>query len=78
MSLVPTEETINKLFNLGFKHIGITPFSGAVSIGAQIDTLKPDQLKTLADIPGFMYITNSGVGSMRLVFSGDAVEEMED
>ena len=77
MHLVPTNETIDKLFDLGLTGIGITPFQGGVSVSARIETLKPDQLKALADIPGFDYLTNNG-GQMRLVFSGEATEEMED
>ena len=75
--LVPTEETIDKLYELGFKYIGLDPFSGAVSVYAQIAELKPEQMKTLADMPGFESLSNYP-GKMRLIFSGVAVEEMKE
>ena len=79
MHLVITNKTVDALFDLGFKHIALTPYAGIVSVNAQVQTLKPDQVRALADIPGFLYLTNTGAdGHMRLAFSGEAVEEMED
>jgi hypothetical protein len=78
MHLVITAGTIDKLFDLGFTSIGITPYEGIVAVNARVESLNPNQIKALADIPGLLYLTNTGVdGHMRLVFSGDAVEEME-
>ena len=77
VTLMPTEETVNLLYEIGFRHIGYTAYEDSIALSAGMVEVTSDGLRKLADLPGFVALCQ-GDGAIVLTLRRPAIAKLKE